>query len=122
MRFEKSPDFRPRDVGEAVEISWLIRGEDVLLVGVGRRRARDEGAMGLYERIVEEREEEKRRRGRPLGPYYGMDSLVLDCKADNPPATRPRYGSDLYRLYCDVHSRDSHDDSDGHLRVCSKYA
>jgi hypothetical protein len=34
--------------------------------------------MGLYERILEERAEEERHRGRPLGPYRGIDSLALD--------------------------------------------
>ena len=60
--------------------------------------------MGLYERMLREREEEERRRGRPLGPYYGIDSLVLDRRADNPPAHQPNYSADLYRLYRYVHS------------------
>ena len=34
--------------------------------------------MGLYERLLEEREEEERGRGRPLGALRGLDSPVLD--------------------------------------------
>jgi hypothetical protein len=59
--------------------------------------------MDLYERILKEREEEERRRGRPLGPYHGMDSIVLDRRLDNSPTNRPRYGADLYQLYGYVH-------------------
>ena len=51
---------------------------------------------------LEEREEEEWCRGRPLGPYHGIDSLVLDRSADNPPANRPGYGGD-YRLYQYIH-------------------
>jgi hypothetical protein len=39
---------------------------------------RGEESMGLYERILEQRAEEERRRGRPLGPYRGIDSPVFD--------------------------------------------
>ena len=59
--------------------------------------------MGLYERILKEREEEEWRRGRPLGPYHGIDSLVLDRRVDNPVANQPLYRADLYRLYRYVH-------------------
>ena len=50
--------------------------------------------MGLYERLLEEREEEKRRRGRPLDAFYGSDSPVLDrlllveATKDRPPGYR----------------------------------
>lgn len=42
--------------------------------------------MGLYERITKERQEEKQRRGCPLGLYHRIDFFVLDCRAGNPPA------------------------------------
>jgi hypothetical protein len=60
--------------------------------------------MDLYERILKEREEEERRRGRPLGPYHGMDSIVLDRKLGNPSANQSGYSGDLHRLYRYVHS------------------
>lgn len=47
--------------------------------------------MGLYERLLEEKEEEERRRGRPLGEFYGLASKALDrrlegaSKEDRPP-------------------------------------
>lgn len=54
---------------------------------------------GLYERLLEERAEEERRRGRPLGGFYGLDSKVLDRRLDNAPADRAGYKAVLYRLY-----------------------
>jgi hypothetical protein len=46
--------------------------------------------MGLYERLLEEREKEERRRGRPLGAFYGLDSPVLDrLLLANAPEDRP---------------------------------
>ena len=54
---------------------------------------------GLYERLLEERAEEERRRGRPLGEFYGLDSKVLDRKLGNAPADRPGYTADVYKLY-----------------------
>ncbi len=56
--------------------------------------------MGLYERLLAEREEEERRRGRPLGEFYGLDSKALDRRlADAPKDRAPGYGRDLYLLY-----------------------
>ena len=57
--------------------------------------------MGLYERLLGEREEGERRRGRPPGASYGSDSPVLDrlLLAD---ATKNRpsgYRGDLYLLH-----------------------
>jgi hypothetical protein len=59
--------------------------------------------MNLYERILKEREEVERHRGRPLGPYHGIGSLVLNRRVDNPPRNQPEYSADLYRLYRYVH-------------------
>ncbi len=56
--------------------------------------------MGLYERLLAEKEEEERRRGRPLGEFHGVDSKVLDRQLANTPRDRPPgYGRDLYLLY-----------------------
>ena len=41
--------------------------------------------MGLYERLLEEREKEERRRGRPLGAFHGSDFPVLDRRLANVP-------------------------------------
>ncbi|PLS83909.1 MAG: hypothetical protein CYG60_20730 [Actinobacteria bacterium] len=55
---------------------------------------------GLYERLLEERAEEERRRGRPLGPFYGVDSKVLDRRlADAPKDRPPGYRRDVYELH-----------------------
>ena len=52
--------------------------------------------MGLYEKLLEERAEEERRRGRPLGSFYGLDSPVLDRRLGNPPKGRPQgYAADM---------------------------
>ena len=57
--------------------------------------------MGLYERLLEEREKEERHRGRPLGAFYGSDSPVLDrlLLADAPKDRSPQYRADLYALH-----------------------
>ncbi len=56
--------------------------------------------MGLYGRLLEEKEEEERRRGRPLGAFYGLDSKVLDRRlAYAPKDQAPGYGRDMYLLY-----------------------
>jgi hypothetical protein len=56
--------------------------------------------MGLYEKILAERVEEERRRGRPLGRFYGLDSPALDRLLSNAHKDRPkRYGADLRRLH-----------------------
>ena len=56
--------------------------------------------MGLYERLLEERKKEERRRGRPLGSFYGLDSPVLDRRLADAPGNRPpRYRADLYALH-----------------------
>ena len=59
--------------------------------------------MGLYERILEERVEEEQRRGRPLGPYRGVDSVVIDRLARTASSKPPSYMSDMMRLYYFVH-------------------
>jgi hypothetical protein len=59
--------------------------------------------MGLYERILEERVEEERRRGRPLGPYRGMDSVVIDRLAERASPKPPGYMSDVLTLHYFVH-------------------
>jgi hypothetical protein len=52
--------------------------------------------MELNERLLEER-----RRGRPLGTFYGLDSPVLDRRllADAPKDRSPWYRADLYALH-----------------------
>ncbi len=58
--------------------------------------------MGLYERLLEEREKEERRRGRPPGASYGSDSPVLDrlLLADAPEdLSLPGYRRDLRLLH-----------------------
>jgi hypothetical protein len=59
--------------------------------------------MGLYERILEERVEEERRRGRPLGPYRGIDSVVIDRLAERASSKPPGYMADMLRLHHFVH-------------------
>ena len=53
--------------------------------------------MGLYERLLEEREKEERRRGRPLGASYGSGCPVLDrlLLADAPRDLPSGYAADL---------------------------
>jgi hypothetical protein len=41
-------------------------------------------AMGLYERLLEERYEEEQARGRPLVHYYGLDSVALKMSQGSP--------------------------------------
>jgi hypothetical protein len=57
--------------------------------------------MGLYEKLLEERAQEERRRGRPLGILYGSDSPVLDrlLLADAPEDRQPGYAADLSTLH-----------------------
>ena len=56
--------------------------------------------MGLYERLLEDREEEERRRGRPRGHAYGLDSPALDSLLANAPKDRPnKYVADLRKLH-----------------------
>ena len=56
--------------------------------------------MALYERLVQERAREERRRGRPLGVFYGLDSPVLDRRrADTPGDRPPGYRGDLRLLH-----------------------
>jgi len=45
--------------------------------------------MELYERFLEERAQEERRRGGPLPPTRGFGSKVLDSRMGNPPEDRP---------------------------------
>ncbi len=58
--------------------------------------SRNHAKKGLYERLLEERAAEERRRGRPLGPFYGVDSKVLDRRLGNAPPDRPGYRRDVY--------------------------
>lgn len=51
--------------------------------------------MGLYVRLLKERELEAQRRGRPLGILHNLDSPVLDRRLANPPEDLPGYGIDL---------------------------
>ena len=57
--------------------------------------------MGLYERLLEEREKEERRTGRPLGTLYGSDSPVLDrlLLAEAPEDRQPGYAADLSTMH-----------------------
>ncbi len=56
--------------------------------------------MGLYQRLLEEKEEEERRRGRPLGAFYGVDSAVLDRRLAAASKDRPSgYRRGMYLLY-----------------------
>ena len=57
--------------------------------------------MGLYERLMEEREKEERRRGRPLGTLHGLESPVLDrlLPADAPEDRPLGYRGDLRLLH-----------------------
>jgi hypothetical protein len=55
--------------------------------------------MGLHEKILVEHTEEQRRRGRPLGQLYGLDSPALDRQLVNAPKDRPKYGADLRTLH-----------------------
>jgi hypothetical protein len=69
--------------------------------GVPRTTGEQEGYMGLYERLLEERGKVERRRGRPLGTFYGLDSPVLDrlLLADAPKDLSPGYRGDLRLLH-----------------------
>jgi hypothetical protein len=54
----------------------------------------------LYERLLKEKGEEKRRGERPLGASYGSDSPVLDrLLADAPKDSSPGYRGDLRLLH-----------------------
>jgi hypothetical protein len=55
--------------------------------------------MQLHEKILAERVEEERRRGRPLGRFYGLDSPALDRLLSNAPKDRPKYGADLRKIH-----------------------
>jgi hypothetical protein len=56
--------------------------------------------MGLYERLLKEKEEEERRRGRPLGAFFGLDSPVLDRRLADASIDRPPgHHGDLYLLH-----------------------
>ena len=57
--------------------------------------------MGLYEKLLEERAEEERRRGRPLGAFYGSDPPVLDRRllADASKDRPSGYAADLSTMH-----------------------
>jgi hypothetical protein len=63
----------------------------------------ERSTMGLYERILKERAEEERRRGRPLGPYRGIDSLVFDRLVARASSKPPGYQGETLKLYQFVH-------------------
>jgi hypothetical protein len=50
--------------------------------------------MQLHEKILAERVEEERRRGRPLGRFYGLDSPALDRLLSN--AHKDRLDNEYY--------------------------
>jgi hypothetical protein len=55
----------------------------------------------LYERLLKEKEEGERRRGRPPGAFYGSASPVLDRRllVDAPQDRLPGYRGDLRLLH-----------------------
>ena len=56
--------------------------------------------MGLYERLLEEKEEEERRRAGPLPARRGLDSKVLDRRLGGTPKDRsPGYAADLAMVH-----------------------
>jgi hypothetical protein len=55
--------------------------------------------LGLYERLLEDREEEELRRATPLGKFYGSDSAARDRLLANAPENRPEYGADLRKIH-----------------------
>jgi hypothetical protein len=55
--------------------------------------------MGLSEKILAERVEEERRRGRTLGQFYSLNSQALDRLLVNAPKDRPGYSADLRKLH-----------------------
>ncbi len=59
--------------------------------------------MGLFERLLKEKEEEERRRGRSLGKFYGLGSPSLDRQMADAPKDRPGYGTDLRKLHRYIH-------------------
>lgn len=50
---------------------------------------------GLYGKLLVEKTEEEGRRGKPLGTFYGLDSIALEVAMKR----RPGCGGDLYKLY-----------------------
>ena len=54
--------------------------------------------MGLCERIIAERVEEERRKGRPLGMFHNSDSPAQDRRLADAPGERLGYGADLALL------------------------
>jgi hypothetical protein len=55
-------------------------------------------AMGLYERLLEERAEEEQRLGRPSRMMRGLDSKVLDRRLEGS-NRRPGYAAELSMLH-----------------------
>jgi hypothetical protein len=56
--------------------------------------------LGLFERLLQEREEEELRRGRALGQFYRLDSPALDRQmGDAPQHQRPGGSDGLGLLY-----------------------
>jgi hypothetical protein len=56
--------------------------------------------LGLFERLLHEREEDELRGGRALGQFYGVDSPALDKLLANATENRPKnYSADLLKLH-----------------------
>ena len=56
--------------------------------------------MGLYERLLQQRAREERRRGGPLPPARRSGSKVIDRRLGNPPKDRPPgYAADLAMVH-----------------------
>lgn len=53
----------------------------------------------LYERLLEDKEAEERRGGKPLGSFRILDSRELRELEEKAPADRPEYVRDLFSLY-----------------------
>jgi hypothetical protein len=60
--------------------------------------------VGLCERIIADRVEEERRKGRPLGMFHNSDSPALDRRLADAPGERLGYGADLALLHRYVHT------------------
>jgi hypothetical protein len=63
----------------------------------------ERSTMSLYKKILRERIEEERRRGRPLGAYRGIDSVVIDRLSGEALNKPPGYMTDIFKLHYFVH-------------------
>jgi hypothetical protein len=55
--------------------------------------------MGLYTRLLKEREEEERHKGSTPSTFRNVDSPALKRRLADAPEYSPRYVADLQRLY-----------------------